>query len=85
MPRFTLYCGESAPVTDATEQVRSAGARMIAARPGLALIEATEQAAQQLRRTLPDWKITEETTARIPKPRPKMPPPIATIRVDKKG
>ena len=72
MPRFTLYRTESSPVTDATEQVRSVGARVITARPGLALIEATEQAAQTLRANLPDWRVSAEVAATIPRPRPNL-------------
>ena len=74
MARFTLYRGESAQIADATELIRSAGARVIAAKPGLALIESTDAVADQLREVLHDWKVTREVTAKIPKPRPKLPP-----------
>ena len=76
MPRYTLYCGESATLADATEQVRAVGARVIKARPGLALIEATQQAVRLLRGNLPEWQITQETKARVPILRPKLPPAV---------
>lgn len=74
MARFTLYCGDAAKTTDATEAIRSAGARVIAAKPGLALIETTDAIAEQLREVLSDWKVTKESTAKIPSPRPTIPP-----------
>ncbi len=74
MARFTLYCGDAAKITDATEAIRSAGARVIAAKPGLALIEATDAIAEKLREQLSDWKVTKESTAKIPSPRPMLPP-----------
>ena len=74
MARFTLYRGSSAQISDATELIRSAGARVIAAKPGLALIETTDAVAEQLQESLHDWKVTREVTAKIPKLRPKLPP-----------
>jgi len=73
MARYTLYRGESAPVEDATEHIASAGAKLIASRPGLALIESTDAVAEHLRTVLKDWRISLEVTAKTPKPRPKMP------------
>lgn len=70
MPRFTLYCGEAAPEQDATEQIRSEGAEVLAARPGLALIEATEEVAERLRARLKDWRVTRESHANQNPPRP---------------
>lgn len=72
MPRYTLYRGESAPEQDATEQIRSVGAHVIAARPGLALIEATEEVAAQLRARLKNWRVTIESHASQSPPRPKV-------------
>ena len=57
MARFTLYCGDAAKTTDATEAIRSASARVIAAKPGLALIETTDAIAEQLREVLSDWGV----------------------------
>lgn len=74
MARFTLYCSDAAKITDATEAIRSTGARVIAAKPGLALIETTDAIAEQLRDMLSDWKVTKESTAKIPSPRPIIPP-----------
>jgi hypothetical protein len=74
MARFTLYLGESANVADVTDLLRSHVARVIASKPGLALIETTEAIAEQLRETFHDWRITPEVTSSIPKPRPKLPP-----------
>ena len=73
MARFTLDRGESAHISDATELIRSVGARVIAAKPRLALIESTDFVADQLREVLRDWRVTREVTAKIPKPRPKLP------------
>lgn len=73
MQRLTLYRGESAAQEDATEQIRSTGARIIAMRPGLALVEASEQAAAQLRTALPGWQISDEKKAQVPRPRPTLP------------
>jgi hypothetical protein len=73
MARFTLYRGAAAQIADATDLIRSAGARVIAAKPGLALIESTDAVAEQLRELLHDWKVTREVTAKIPKVRPKLP------------
>ena len=73
MPRYTLYRGDSAAHADATEHIRSTGARVIASRPGLALIKATDTVAEQLRDSLPDWRVTKEIKAAIPTPRTKMP------------
>jgi hypothetical protein len=74
MPRYTLYRSHPARGRDITRQIRSAGARVIAWRPpGLALIDASDKAVRQLRSTLPEWRITKEATARIPRPRPKLP------------
>jgi hypothetical protein len=72
MPRFTLYRGEAAPEQDATDEIRSAGAQVIAARPGLALIEATEEMAESLRTRLKDWRVTKESHAKQNPPRPKV-------------
>lgn len=69
MPRFTLYRGDEAPVSDPAEQIRAVEAKVIASRPGLALIETTDQAASQLGKELKGWKITRETLAKIPGPR----------------
>lgn len=74
MPRFTLYC-ESAPEEDATEQIRSAGAQILATRPGLALIEATDEVAERLRRRLNNWRVTKETHANQNPPHPKIAAP----------
>lgn len=74
MARYTLYRSDSAQSADLTELLRAAGARVIASKPGLMLIEATDAIADQLRQVLYGWKITRETTARIPRPRPKLPP-----------
>lgn len=71
MTRYTLYRGEAAPIEDATEHVLSAGAKVIASRPGLALIESTEDVAEHLRTVLKDWRISREVTAKKPTPRPK--------------
>lgn len=71
MPRFTLYRSESAPEQDATEQIQSVGARIIAERPGLALIETTDEGAEQLRGRLRNWKVTKEALARQNPPRPR--------------
>lgn len=73
MPRFTLYRDESAPERDATEQILLTGAKVIAARPGLALIEATEEIADTLRSRLKHWRVTKETRAKQSPPRPKIP------------
>ena len=73
MARYTLYRGDSAPIEDATEHILSAGAKVIASRPGLALIESTDAVAEHLHTVLKDWRISPEVTAKIPKPRPKMP------------
>lgn len=73
MARYTLYRGDSAPIADATELILSAGAKLVASRPGLALIESTDAIAEQLRSVLKDWRITLEVTAKTPNPRPKMP------------
>lgn len=73
MARFTLYRGISAKIDDATEAIRSSGARVISAKPGLALIETTDDVADQLREILCDWKVTKEVMAKIPSPRPKLP------------
>ena len=74
MARFTLYRGEEAPVADPAEQIRAVEAKVIASRPGLALIETTDQAASQLGEKLKGWKITKETLAKIPGPRrPRVP------------
>lgn len=70
--RYTLYLSDNQSAkSDVTEQVRSAGARVIAIKPGLALIDASDRAVRRLRSTLPDWQITEEHKAKIPKPRVK--------------
>ena len=74
MARFTLYRSGAAEVADVTETIRAAGARVIAAKPGLALIETTDAVAAQLREVLTDWKVTKEVSAKIPKVRPKLPP-----------
>ena len=74
MSRYTLYRGDAAPMTDITETLRVFGARVIAARPGLALIDTTEAVAAQLREALGDWKVTKEVTADVPALRSKMPP-----------
>jgi hypothetical protein len=73
MARFTLYRGQSAPIMDATELIRSLGAKVIASKPGLALIESSDEVADKLRATLQDWKVAREVTAKIPNPRPPMP------------
>ncbi len=75
MARYTLYRGDEAPIEDASELIRSVGAELIASRPGLALIEATEPMIEHLQKALVDWRISPEATAKSPKPRPKMPPP----------
>lgn len=69
MGRFTLYRSDADPTEDILEVVRTAGARVIAARPGLALIEASDAVAEQLRETLTDWIVSREVSARPPKPR----------------
>ena len=74
MPRFTLYRSETAKISDATEQIRSVGARLIAARPGLALIETSDEIADQLQHSLNGWRISKEVTAKIAPPRPQIPP-----------
>ena len=58
---------------DVAEEVRAAGARVIAVKPGLALIDASDRAVARLRSALPEWRITEERTAKLPKPRVKGP------------
>ncbi len=73
MARYTLYRGDSAPIEDATEHILSAGAKVIVSRPGLALIESTDAVAEHLRSILKDWRISPEVSAKIPKPRPKIP------------
>ena len=73
MARFTLYCGNAEKQFDVTETIRSAGARVITAKPGLALIETTDAVAEQLREVLSDWKVTREVAAKVPKVRPKLP------------
>lgn len=73
MARYTLYRGDSAPIEDATDLIKSAGAKLIASRPGLALIESTDAVAEHLRSVLHDWRVTREVTAKTPQPRPKMP------------
>jgi|GEM_PF-5605654 len=72
--RYTLCRGESAPIDDATELIHSAGAKLIASRPGLALIETTEEVAEHLRSVLLNWRVTNEATAKLPKPRPRILP-----------
>lgn len=74
MARYTLYRGDGAPIEDASELIRSAGAELIASRPGLALIEATEAMVDHLQKTLVDWRISPEVTAKPPHPRPRTPP-----------
>jgi hypothetical protein len=72
VPRYTIYRGGGGEDdVDVAEQVRSAGARVIAVKPGLALIDASDRAVARLRSALPEWRITEEHTAKIPKPRVK--------------
>ena len=72
MPRYTIYRGDAEDDSrDVAEEVRSAGARVIVVKPGLALIDATDEAVARLRKALPEWRITEEHTAKIPKPRVK--------------
>lgn len=73
MARFTLYRSTAGPTDDITEVIRTAGARVIAARPGLALIEASDAVAEVLRRSLSDWIVTKEVSAKIPRPRPDLP------------
>jgi hypothetical protein len=73
MPRYTLYrAGEKSGKRDITKKVTSAGARVIAARPDLALIDASDTVVEHLRSALPEWRITEEQTAKRPEPRPKV-------------
>lgn len=72
MPRFTLYRGESSPEHDATEHIRSVGAQVIVARPGLVLIEATDEVAERLRGRLKSWRVTKEIQAKQNPPRPKI-------------
>ena len=73
MPRYTLYRGEAEPdAGDVAERVRSAGARVIVVKPGLALVEASDRAVARLRIVLPEWRITDEHTAKIPRPRVKV-------------
>ena len=74
MPRFTIYRSDVKTPPDVTEQVRLAGGRVVAARPGLTLIEASDETVRQLRTKLPEWTISSEKTAKMPKPRPKLPP-----------
>jgi hypothetical protein len=45
---------------------------VIAARPDLALIDASDTVVEHLRSALPEWRITEEQTAKRPEPRPKV-------------
>ena len=71
---FRFYRSDAAQITDATESIRAAGARVIAAKPGLALIETTDAVAAQLSDMLRDWKVTKEINSEIPKLRPKLPP-----------
>ena len=72
MPRYTIYRGDAGhDDVDVAEQVRSAGARVIVVKPGLALIDASDEAVDRLRKALPEWRITEEHTAKIPRPRAK--------------
>lgn len=73
MPRFTLYNSDSTGGDDVREKVQAAGGKVIAAQPGLALVDATEQVAVKLRKALPGWRITGETKANISPPRPKVP------------
>ncbi len=72
MARFTLYRSDAAQTSDVTETIRATGARVIASKPGLALIETTDAVAAQLREALRDWKVTKEVTAKIPDVRPKV-------------
>lgn len=58
---------------DATEHIRSAGARVIASKPGLALIETTDEIAGKIGEKLKDWRISSEKKAALNPPRPKMP------------
>lgn len=68
MPRFTLYRREGAAIDDAAEHLRSAGVRVIASRPGLALVEGSDDQATKLRNLLSGWIITEEVRAAPPRP-----------------
>ena len=53
MPRYTIYRGDAGEDdVDVAEQVRSAGARVIAVKPGLALIDASDEAVDRLRKAL---------------------------------
>ena len=72
MARFTLYRSDAAQNTDVTETIRATGARVIASKPGLALIETTDAVAAQLREALRDWKVTKEVSAKVPIVRPKL-------------
>jgi hypothetical protein len=72
VPRFTIYRADAEhDERDVAEAARAAGARVIAVKPGLALIDASDRAVAKLRSALPEWRITEEHTAKIPKPRVK--------------
>ena len=72
MPRYTIYRGDAEHDSrDIAKEVRSAGARVIVVKPGLALIDASDEAVDRLRKALPEWRITAEHTAKIPKPRVK--------------
>jgi hypothetical protein len=72
VPRYTLYRTDAEhDDRDVAEEVRSAGGRVIAVKPGLALIDASDRAVARLRTALPEWRITEEHTAKVPKPKAK--------------
>lgn len=60
-------------MSDADDLLRSAGAKVIASRPGLVLIEASDSVADDLSKSLVGWRVTAERVAAIRPPRPRVP------------